>query len=101
MKTNQFSIELSEEAEIDFDKSYKYYYEDSPKVADTFFNIINLGFENILKNPNSFPIAHKDMRKYVLQKFPFVIYYRKVDLTIQVIAIFHNSRNPQIWNDRR
>lgn len=101
MKTKSFSIEISDEAEIDFDKSYEYYYEDSPKVADAFFRIINMGFENIKQNPNSFPIAHKDLRKYVVKKFPFVIYYQISDLIIHVIAIFHTSRNPEIWNERK
>ena len=100
MKTKPFSIELSDEAEVDFDKSYEFYYEDSPKVSDTFFKRINLGFENIKQNPKSFAVAHKDVRKYVVKKFPFVIYYRIVDSVIQVIAIFHTSRNPEIWNER-
>lgn len=100
MKTKSFSFEISDEAEIDFDKSYEFYFEDSPKVADTYFRIINLGFENIKQNPNSFSIVHKDVRKYVVKKFPFVIYYRIIDLKIQVIAIFHTSRNPEIWNER-
>lgn len=100
MKTKPFSIELSNEAEVDFDKSYEFYFEDSPKVADTFFKQINLGFENIKQTPKSFPFTHKDVRKYVVKKFPFVIYYRIVDKTIQIIAIFHTSRNPEIWNER-
>ncbi len=100
MKTKPFSIELFDEAEVDFDRSYKFYYEDSPKVADTFFKRINLGFENIKQTPKSFPIAHKDVRKYVVKKFPFVIYYRIVDTVAQVIAIFHTSRNPEIWIER-
>jgi len=100
MKTKSFSIELSDEAEVDFDKSYEFYYEESPKVADTFFKRISLGFENIKQSPNTFPIAHKDVRKYVVKKFPFVIYYRIIDTVIQVIAIFHTSRNPEIWNER-
>ena len=100
MRTKPFSIVLSDEAEVDFDKSYEFYYEDSPKVADIFFKRINLGFENIKQNPKSFPVAHKDVRKYVIKKFPFVIYYQIVDTVIQVIAIFHTSRNPEIWNER-
>ena len=100
MKTKPFSIELSDEAEVDFDKSYEFYYEDSSKVADTFFKRINLGFENIKQNPNTFPIAYKDVRKFVVKKFPFVIYYRIINTVIQVIAIFHTSRNPEIWNER-
>lgn len=100
MRIKPFSIELSDEAEVDFDKSYKFYSEDSPKVADAFFKQINLGFENIKQNPKSFLTAHKDIRKYVVKKFPFVIYYRIVHTVIQVIAIFHTSRNPEIWNER-
>jgi len=101
MKTKPFNIEVSDEAEIDFDKSYEYYYKDNPKVADTFFKKINIGFENIKQNPNFYPIAYKDVRKYVVKKFPFVIYYRIIDSLIQVIAIFHTSRNPEIWNERK
>ncbi|OYT16930.1 MAG: hypothetical protein B7C24_05225 [Bacteroidetes bacterium 4572_77] len=100
MKIKPFSTELSDEAEADFDKSYEFYYQDSPKVADTLFIRINLSFENIKQNPKSFPVAHKDVRKYVVKKFPFVIYYRIVDAVIQVAAIFHTSRNSEIWDER-
>lgn len=100
MKIKPFSIELSAEAEVDFDNSYEFYFEESPIVADAFFNQINLGFENIKQNPKSFPIAYKDVRKFVIKKFPFVIYYRITETLIQVIAIFHTSRNPKIWDDR-
>ena len=100
MKTKSFSIELSDEAEVDFDKSYEFYFEDSPKVADSYFKQMNISFENINHNPKSFSIVHKHVRKYVVKKFPFVVYYRIVDTIIQVIAIFHTSRNPEIWNER-
>jgi toxin ParE1/3/4 len=41
MKTKGFSIEISDEAEIDLDKSYEFYSEESPKVAYSFYNQIN------------------------------------------------------------
>ena len=100
MKVKKFSIEISDEAEIDFDKSYEYYFEDSPKVADAFFRRINVSFEDIKQNPFTFPVAYKNVRKYVMKKFPFVIYYQIVNSIIKVIAIFHTSRNPEIWNER-
>lgn len=95
-----FSIELLDEAEVDFDISYEFYYEYSPKVADIFFQQINLGLEDIKQNPKSFPIAHKEVRKYLVKKFPFLIYYRIVESIIQVIAIFHSSRTSEIWNQQ-
>lgn len=100
MKTKQFSVEFSDEAEVDFDKQYEYYFEDNLKVADTFFQRISVSLEKIKQNPYSYPIVYRDIRKYVVKKFPFVIYYQIVDHVIRVIAVFHTSRNPEIWNDR-
>jgi len=100
MKAKQFSIEISDNAEIDFNKSYQYYFEDSLKVADAFFRRIDSSLGRIKHNPFSFPTAHKNIRKYVIKKFPFVIYYQVEDSIIKVIAIFHTSRNPEIWNER-
>ena len=100
MKAKKFSIEISDEAEIDFDKSYEYYFEDNPKVADTFFKKINISLEDIKQDPFTFPIVYKEVRKYLVHKFPFIIYYQIVNSTIKVIAIFHTSRNPEIWNER-
>jgi len=101
MKRKLFDIELSEEAIEDFDNSYNFYYEDSFKVAETFFKQIDICFDAIKQNPTSFPIVHKDVRKYVVKKFPFLIYYRIANSVVQVIAIFHSSRNPEIWNERK
>lgn len=100
MKVTKFSIQLSKEAELDFDSSFGYYFKDNPKVANTFFRKINLGFEDIGRNPFAFSVIYKDVRKYVVQKFPFVIYYQIEKSTIKIVAIFHTSRNPEIWNDR-
>jgi toxin ParE1/3/4 len=100
MKATKFSIEISDEAEIDFDKSYEYYFEESPKVADAFFKRINISLEDIKQNPFTFPIAYKEVRKYLVRKFPFVIYYQIDNSAIKVVAIFHTSRNPEIWNER-
>ena len=47
MKEKAFKIELSDEAESVLDNSNKYYFDESPKVADTFFQRINISLENI------------------------------------------------------
>jgi toxin ParE1/3/4 len=100
MKVKNFTVEVSDEAEIDFEKSYEYYFEENPKVAESFFRRINVSFKDIKQNPFTFPIAYKNVRKCVMKKFPFVIYYQ-IDISIiKVIAIFHTSRNPEIWNER-
>ncbi len=100
MKKKKYKIELSDEAENDFDNSYEYYADESEKVADNFYKQVNSGLETIAKNPQGFQRAFKNVRRYVMKKFPFVIYYRIENMIVQVIAIFHTSRNPKIWKER-
>lgn len=95
-----YSLEISEEAEKDFDSSYEYYYEESPIVADAFFQRINVSLEIIKKSPLLFREIHNTLRRFIVKQFPFVIYYQVVGNTIKVMAIFHSSRNPKIWTGR-
>jgi plasmid stabilization system protein ParE len=100
MKGRSYSLEISEEAEIDFNDAYEYYYDESPNVADAFFQRINASFEIIKKSPLLFQDIHNTLRKFTVKQFPFVIYYQIVGCSIKIIAIFHSSRNPIIWKER-
>jgi len=85
---------------LDFDKSYEFYASKSEKVANDFYKHVNNSLEKIAENPNTFPKVLQDVRKFVLKKFPFIIYYQIKRLTISIIAIFHASRNPELWKER-
>ena len=100
MKAGPYSIEISEEAEFDFDKSYDYYYEISPNLADAFFKSIDTCFKIIQESPLSYQVIHKGIRRFTLKRFPFVIYYLVDNYIIKIIAIFHTSRNPKVWTER-
>ena len=100
MRTKLFNLEISDEAENDFRNAYQFYAEESTRVAESFFKQINSSLEITKKSPRSFPCSYKSVQKFVVKKFPFVIYYQLVESTIRVIAIFHTSRNPEIWNER-
>lgn len=100
MKKEQYNIELSDEAEEDFDKSYEYYADKSEKVADNFYKQVDSSLNKISKNPLAYQEEHKSVRKYVMKKFPYIIYYQIKQVVVKVIAIFHSSRNPEIWKER-
>jgi len=100
MKKKKFKIDLSDEAEKDFEESYNYYLDQNEKVADKFYNEVNKSLDAISTNPDIYVLFFKDIKKYVLKKFPFIIYYQFKDLVVKVIAIFHTSRNPEIWKKR-
>jgi len=51
-------------------------------------------------NPEIFQVIYKDIRRAVVQRFPFVIYYQIEEEIIVVLGIIHASRNPHDWKKR-
>ncbi len=50
--------------------------------------------------PELYPAVLRNVRRGKLRRFPYVLYYQVLADRIEVIAILHGSRNPQVWQDR-
>lgn len=55
---------------------------------------------SLKKDPYLFSIKYNEIRCKKIEKFPFLIHYQiNENLNfITVFAVFHTSRNPEIWN---
>jgi toxin ParE1/3/4 len=56
--------------------------------------------QRILGNPLQFPLMLADIRRARLRRFPYGLFFRPFDDAIYVIACFHSSRDPAIWQSR-
>jgi plasmid stabilization system protein ParE len=54
----------------------------------------------IAANPLHFPRMLADVHRAKLRRFPYGLFFRPSDETIFVIACFHSSRNPAVWQSR-
>jgi len=54
----------------------------------------------IRRRPGSFPAVHNDVRRALLKRFPYGVFFLVGDAAISVIAIFHAKRDPRIWQQR-
>jgi plasmid stabilization system protein ParE len=45
-------------------------------------------------------VVFAGIRKAVVPRFPYCIFYRAEATRVHVIAVFHSSRNPAIWQGR-
>jgi plasmid stabilization system protein ParE len=54
----------------------------------------------IAANPYAYPTVYGTLRRAVVRRFPFAIFYEVVKDEIQVIAVFHSRRDPQKWKSR-
>ena len=52
------------------------------------------------KNPLQFAVVREDIRRIVANRFPYSVYFRTEEHRIVVLAVFHGSRDPAIWQSR-
>lgn len=62
-----------------------------------FLSAIDAQLAQIAANPLLYPLVHRDIRKAVVRRFPYCIYFRLRLEDIVVMAIFHSARNPSKW----
>ena len=52
------------------------------------------------KHPLQFAVVREDIRRVVANRFPYSVYFRAEQHRIVVLAVFHGSRDPAIWQAR-
>lgn len=52
------------------------------------------------EHPLQFAVVRGDVRRIVANRFPYSVYFRAEKHRIVVLAVFHGSRAPVIWQTR-
>lgn len=54
----------------------------------------------ISSDPERYPVTDDEVREASVPGYPYVIYYRILEIEIEVLAVFHTSRDPEVWRRR-
>lgn len=100
--TSDFAIEISQEVLVDVDEILFWYKLHSEELSKEFYKYLMFGLNSILKNPNSYQPILKNVRRCLIKKFPYSIVYKLDDRKslIVIVSVYHNSRNPNVWQNR-
>ena len=94
-------VKISLRAQKDLIKSYEWYEEQSIGLGDRFSKIIYSDINVIAKDPFIYKKVKRDLREFVVDEVPFLIIYECDDDIINIIRIFHTSRNPRLKYRRK
>jgi plasmid stabilization system protein ParE len=91
---------IREEAEADLADAKKWYEQQRAGLGDEFILCVDAAFERIRRMPEVHLILHKGVRRGLVRRFPYGIFYRVEEDYISVLAVMHNRRDPQRWQSR-
>ena len=91
-------LKISQLAFLEIEDAKEYYNLQNSTLGDTFKNDIKRSIESIKKFPNLYPNITNDMRRCVLHRFPYSIFYAITDNTILILSVAHQHRKPFYLN---
>lgn len=88
------------EAVADVVEARGWYEEQHPGLGDAFAASVEEIVNRMKSMPRMYPVAHREVRRGKLRKFPYLVYYRVHPNKVEVLAILHGSRDPRLWRER-
>jgi len=94
------TLRFTGSAEADVDRVLSWYHERGHDLADHFLLALEQCLDSIQANPQAFPVVHRDIRRALLRRFPYCVFYIISDKQIVVLACLHGHRDPNVWQER-
>ena|SRR5437868_2358574 len=88
------------DAEAELIEAAQYYERRVATLGVQFLNDADRAVSIILEAPERWRIIERDVRSYLMPRFPYAIYYRALVDHVRVLAFKHHSRHPDYWRYR-
>jgi plasmid stabilization system protein ParE len=91
---------LRPEAKVDLAEAKAWYDKRQKGLAGEFRLCIEEAMDRIRRMPELHAEMDDGVRRCLVRRFPFAIFYKLEKTRIIVIAVMHTSRDPSRWRDR-
>jgi len=95
-----FPVVFLAEAEAEFKEAQAWYEERTPGLGQAFVTNVQAAIQRIRRAPVQFPAVDGEVRRALIRRFPYGVFYLNEEDRIVVIAVYHSSRDPKEWRSR-
>jgi len=93
-------LKILELASFEIEDAKQYYNLQQDKLGDRFKKDVQKSIDNIVLSPKLYPQAKNSMRRCLLHRFPYSIFYDIDDDTVVILSIAHQRREPYYRSKR-
>ena len=88
------------QAQLDVEDAAIWYESRKPSLGLRFLDELDYVAERITVAPFQFPEIYANVRRGMLNRFPYSVYFLVSDDRVEIIAVLHQHRQPDTWKDR-
>lgn len=85
----------------DLAAAFAYYEVQSKGVGDDFLVAVGSVFDAIQRYPEMFSAVYGEVRRAIVSRFPYAVFYRIEPKRVVVLRVLHTARDPKLWLQAR
>ncbi len=93
-------VDIVDEAQSEFNNAFLYYKDKHLELGVIFTHKFKTAIDNIEQFPLIYHQVQTNIRRALMDKFPFAIIYQIKGKVIFILALAHTSRKPNYWTNR-
>jgi len=90
-----YDIRFLPDVEDDVVAGYRWYEWKAPGLGDEFLRMFYASLEGIKRNPRTSSKVYYEIRRGLLRRFPYAVYFRVQGNEVIVFGLFHCARDPR------
>ena len=94
------TVEFKPETAAEAEEAYLWYESRSPGLGSDFVLALDACVTRVQRNPKAYEAVHKEIRRALLKRFPYGVYYLHDEPKLTIYAVFHGKRDPKVLADR-
>lgn len=88
------------EAAAELTEAARFYEGKAPGLGVQFLDAVDEAVASIAAAPERWRRLEEEVRRYLIPRFPYAIYYRVGSDYVRILAFKHHSRHPEYWRYR-
>ena len=88
-------------ADRDVEAAFAWYEHECTGLGLDFLAELRVAYDRILEGPFKYRNQRSGIRRALLRRFPYAVYFSLEDDAIVVLAVLHAHRDPAAWQTRR
>ena len=94
-------LEILEHAKLEIDDGHDFYNLQQTHLGETFKLDVKNCIDRIIKLPTLYPLSVDNIRRSLLHRFPYSVFYAIEENKIIIISVAHQSRRPFYWVEKK
>jgi toxin ParE1/3/4 len=91
---------LRREAALEFREAREWYEARRTGLGAEFEAQVDAAIADVADNPHRHPRVHGDVRRLLVRRFPYAVFFIIEQQEVVILAIFHCARDPSTWMTR-